>query len=114
MSNVLDEINAFRATHHVGPIEKCSKVVSDYCQEHCWWMVANDVLAHAPDWAIGDWKEAVAVCYFNGEWSDTVYYLIHEVLGQSEPHRKVLLESKELAYGIIQFRNKVWLTIRGR
>jgi ribosomal protein S24E len=59
-------------------------------------------------------REAVAMCYFKDRWNDTIYYLIFEVLGQNESYRKVLLESKELAYGIIQFGNKVWITVRGK
>ena len=114
MSSVLDEINAFRASYKIEPVERYNRVMSDYCQEHCWWMAGNDVLEHAPDWAIKGWKEAVAMCYFSGRWSDTIHCLIFEVLGQSEPHRKILLESKELAYGIFQFKNKVWITVRGR
>jgi len=107
-------INEFREQNGKPRVDNWNRVVSDYCTAHCWAMVSKGGLYHTEDCYLQDWSEAIAECDCFADWSCMERALIFDILGNSPEHRDVLLNSSEMAYGIVMFRYKVFLTIRGR
>ena len=108
-------INDYRSANGRGWVNHWDCVVSDYCKEHCWAMVRQDKLFHAPTHYLNGWSEAVARCSRGGEsWQELEYKIIYEVLGQSRPHAEIVLNSSRMAYGIAEMQGLVWVTIRGQ
>ena len=47
-------------------------------------------------------------------WDETFRYLIFELIGKSEKHKKILLESNEIGYAVMSDQNRIYITIRGK
>ena len=107
-------INEFRQSCNKGPVRHWNKVLDDYCCSHTTAMINLGKLYHTPEYYLKDYGEIVACCDFRDNWDETLRYLIFQVIGDSEEHRKILLQSQELGYGIMSDKNKVFITIRGR
>lgn len=111
---MIETINEFRQRNGKSRIENWNRVVSDYCQEHCWAMVSRGDIYHAETCYLQDWLEAIAVCGACMDWKDTERKLIFDILGTSDKHKEILLNSNEMAYGVIMFKGMVYLTVRSR
>ena len=107
-------INEFRAKHSKGPVEYWNRILDDYCTQHCIAMINSGEVYHAPRDYLKDYSEIVWRCDFMNTWDETFRHLIFELIGKSEEHKRILLESQELGYGIMADQDKVFITIRGR
>lgn len=114
MNDLQKTINKFRLVNGVKEISFWDNVVSNFCKEHCWAMIKSGNLYHTEPFYLEDWKEAIAKCSYLGDWTYTIYYMIFEVLGRSEEHRKILLESSVFAGDAVVFKLETYLTIRAK
>jgi hypothetical protein len=106
-------INDFRAQHGRG---SASFVYDkyDHCFLHCLAMAQRDDVYHAEPCYLNEWSEAVAMSSFDGDYENTIRRIIFDVLGTSEPHKRVLLHNGELAVACFTSDYKMFVTIRGR
>ena len=107
-------INEFRRQHGVGVVEHWDMQQAEFCKEHCIAMARCGELYHAESFYLRDWKEAVAMHSWMDQWSIVQDRLIFDVLGSSEPHRRILLESNCMAYAVWTGNWQVYLTIRAK
>ncbi len=106
-------INEFRRQHGRDEVV----VHGSYnCEQHCWAMINANCVYHAEPCYLRGWSEAVARCRYMGDWGALERYLIFEILGKSQEHCDIMLNSHELNYGIVMYGNAgdVYLTLRGR
>ena len=109
-----DLINQFRQINGKEPVRNWNKVLEDHCLGHVLAMINSGKLYHAPEYYRKGYSEAVACCDFITDWGTTLRYLIFEVIGKSEEHKKILLESNEIGYAVMSDKNRVFITIRGK
>lgn len=107
-------INKYREENGKKPVEYWNKILCDFCFAHVLAMIYKGELYHTPDYYLKDYSEIVACCDFRNTWEETFEFLIFQVIGGSEEHRKILLQSQEIGYGILSDKNKVFITIRGK
>lgn len=109
-------INEFRQSCGKEPIKYWNNILDDHCLSHTLAMINLGDLYHTPKYYLKDYSEIVAYCDFRIDWPTTLRYLIFEEIGKSEEeeHKKILLESRELGYGIMSDKEKIYITIRGR
>jgi len=112
--SVINLINEFRESCGKEPVKYWNRVLDDYCLFHSIWMIKSGKVDHAPKDYLKDYGEIVWRCDFMNTWDETFRYLIFELIGKSEEHKKILLESQELGYGVMSDQGKVFITIRGR
>lgn len=112
---MMSAIENYRKYRGVQSMVYWDGLMSQHCKEHCWAMARESKLYHTPEYYLGDWKEAIAMSSYSGEEGHSLCAkLIFDVLGSSPEHSKILVESNELAFGLI-LHNYIWyLTIRGR
>lgn len=106
-------INDFREANSRGSAS-FNKMKADHCFLHCLEMSRRNSVYHAEQCLLNEWSEAVAMSTFEGDFENTVRHIIFEQLGKSEPHKKILLDSNELAVACFSSNYKMYLTIRGR
>ena len=111
---IINFINEFRQSCNKEPVKYWNRVLDDHCLSHVLAMINSGELYHAPKDYLKDYGEIVACCDFRNNWDETFRYLIFEIIGNSLDHKKILLESQELGYGIMSDKGKVWITIRGK
>ena len=111
---IINLINEFRAKYGKGPAEYWNRVLDDHCLSHTLAMINSAKVYHAPKDYLKDYGEIVWRCDFMNTWDETFRHLIFELIGKSEEHKKILLESQELGYGVMSDKNKVYITIRGK
>ena len=111
---MIEVINNFRSQNGKGYVVNWDNVVSQYCTEHCWAIVRAGHLYHAESCYLNGWAEIVAMKSRDSDWRDTENNLIFDVLGKSNCHRNILLDYDIMAYGIIEWQLRVYLTIRAR
>ena len=111
---VIATINEFRRQNGVGPVGHWDFRMAEFCKFHCLEMTRRGCLYHAEPCYLEGWSEAVAMRSHMDNWQDTQGSLIFDVLGSSEPHRRLLLEKGCMAYALWSCDWKVYLTVRGR
>ena len=111
---IMNLINEFRQSCGKEPVKYWNRVLDDHCLSHTLFMINSGQVDHAPKYYLGHYDEIVWRCDFMNTWDETFRYLIFELIGKSEKHKKILLESQELGYGVMSDKNKVFITIRGR
>ena len=111
---LVEIINQFRQQNGASRVLNWNQVVSNYCTEHCWAMAGRNELYHTEPCYLGNWSEIIAETYFDTDYKTTFQKLIYDIVGKSSEHREILLRSNELAYGVMHFKCKVYLCIRGR
>lgn len=112
---MIASIEQFRRQHNVHNTPIWNGLVSQYCKEHCWAMARAGDLYHAPAYFLNGWAEAVGMMTYQGEEGHNMCArLVWDVIGTSEDHKRVLLASNELAYGLIIHHYNFYLTIRGK
>jgi len=87
--------------------------VSHYCRLHCWAMAKEGHIYYAPSYYLNDWKEAVFECTYSGE---DIHALAKHILFDlfDEEHKRIILDSEELACAYVISNWKLYLTIRGK
>ena len=108
---IQDLVNKFRSLNEIDNVQYWDDVVSGYCIMHCLAMIHKGEIYHAEQCFLDGWREAVAMINYCETAEDK---LIFDILGDSEPHRSLLLECNDMAYGIQYSNWKVYLTIRGK
>lgn len=111
---VMNLINEFRAKYGKEPLINWNRVLDDHCRSHVLAMINSGEVYHAPRNYLQGYGEIVWRCDFMNTWNETFRYLIFELIGKSEEHKKILLESQELGYGIMSDQGKIFITIRGK
>ena len=109
---MLDTINAFRKRYSKSNVIVDNKK-NEWCTAHCWEMVRQENVFHSiPQYHEG-WGEIVAYCEECGSWNYIENLLIN-MIDNSQAHRDILIESDVIGYGIVCFKHKIYLTIRGK
>ena len=111
---IMNLINEFRQINSKKPIENWNRTLDDHCLSHTLAMINKGEIYHAPRDYLKNYDEIVWRCDFMNTWDETFRHLIFELIGKSEEHKKILLESQELGYGVMSDKNKVYITIRGK
>jgi len=106
-----DLINKFRSLNGVGNVQNWDHGLGLHCSMHCLAMTHRGNLYHADECYLDGCREAVAFIGYSDWWQDRI---IFDVLGTSEPHRKILLECNTMGYGYQYDNWKIYLTIRGK
>lgn len=108
-------INEYRRANGKPIIFIWDGLMSSFCKEHCWAMAREGYIYHAPDYYLNGWSEVVYECSYNGEdINGMARRIIFEHLNDSPGHRRILLESTEMAYAFVINNWKLYLTIRGK
>lgn len=107
-------INDLRRQHGKHTVSMNDYEQNQFCMNHSMAMAERGELYHADSWLRGDWAEAVACCSNMGDWGATEHKLIFELLNGDDEHRSILIDTKEVAYGMMFRDNMVYLTVRGR
>jgi len=108
---MLNAINRFREQNGIKPISYTDRLVDDYCTLHCLEMAKRHDIYHAPSHYLDGWAEAVAMMQYCDNWKDEV---IFKILGASDGHRDILLNSDSISYASYMDNWIVYVTIRGR
>lgn len=108
---MLDAINRFRWQNGVGSVRHTDKIVDSYCLMHCLEMCRRNAICHAPQEYLEDWSEAVASMQYCDDWKDRI---IFDIMGSSEGHRDLLLNSDTIAYASYIHDGVVYATVRGQ
>jgi len=111
---VMNLINELRHINGKEPLINWNQVLNDHCLSHTLAMINSGEVDHAHKDYLQDYGEIVWRCNFMNTWDETFRYLIFELIGKSEEHKKILLESQELGYGIMSDQGKIYITIRGK
>jgi uncharacterized protein YkwD len=106
-------LNEFRKQHGKAPIHSWNGVENDYCLDHSFYMAREQRLSHAPDCFLNGKSEAIAMCAYMRDFSETASFLVFDVLAHSQDHSRIILDSNRLSYGIYVYNNNAYLTIRG-
>ena len=112
--SVINLINEFRESCGKEPVKYWNRVLDDHCLSHVLAMINSGEVYHAPRDYLRGYDEIVWRCDFMNTWDETFRHLIFELIGKSEEHKKILLESQELGYGIMADKNRIFITIRGK
>lgn len=108
---MLDPINRFRRQNGVSCIESTDKLVDDYCLLHCLEMAKRHDIYHAPSHYLDGWAEAVAMMQYCDDWKNEV---IFNILGSSDGHRDILINSDMISYASYMDNWIIYVTIRGK
>jgi hypothetical protein len=110
----MDIINEFRASYGKSRVSLWDSVQNDYCWSHSLAMANRGHVYHAEPCYVRGWSEAVGMIHFIDNSEVTLKRLIFDVLGGSESHRNIILDSSHLAVGVVVHNYKMFITIRGR
>jgi uncharacterized protein YkwD len=113
--NMVNVINGFRRQNGRSDIWDWDFQVCEYCRMHTYAMIRENRLYHSEPYLREGWSEAVAMCdYGGGSIDDVKRRLIYDIIGNSEGHRQIVLDSNTLAYSLVINDGKAYLTIRGK
>ena len=108
-------INSFRELHGRSRVWNWDSLVSGYCEEHSRAMANCGELYHADQSLLNGWSEIVAKVSYSGENFDIIKSrLVYDVIGRSEGHKAILLNSSIIAHALVVANGWVYATIRGR
>jgi len=108
---MISTINSYRGNCCKQPVEIDGQQ-NQWCTNHCWEMARQNKIFHAIPEYLNSWSEIVAECWQYSSWS-TVEKTLIELIDSSPDHKRIILNSNRIGYGIIAFNKKVYLTIRG-
>lgn len=110
---IVDILNEFRGNNGKPHIFCWDPVQNDYCEAHSHYLAWHDRFEHTPEYLLKGKSEAIGMSIYGRNNEETIRRLIYDVLGTSQPHRNVILNYSNLAYGFYVYDNKAYLTIRG-
>lgn len=108
---MLDSINRFRWQNNRQSVRHTDRLVDEYCKKHCLEMARRHDVFHASECYLDGWSEAVAMMQYCDNWKDKV---IFDILGASEGHRDLLLNSDTIACADYVHDWTVYVTVRGK
>lgn len=110
---MLEVLNRFRTENGKQTINNWDSDTAYNCWLHSLDMSKHRNVYHAPDWALEGWAECTAMCGIqNTNIKSILEYLVFGVFGQSDEHKRILLNANLYAGSIVIDNWVAYLTIR--